>query len=60
MTFEEMISDARIVMTVVSLLTFLGIIWWTYGLRRSADFEAAANLPFADEMNTQGAEKQNG
>jgi cytochrome c oxidase cbb3-type subunit IV len=35
--------------TVVSLLTFLGIVWWAYGLKGNKQrFEEAANLPFAD------------
>jgi cytochrome c oxidase cbb3-type subunit IV len=60
MTIESLIFDARNVVTVLSFLTFLGIVWWAYSARRSADFEAAANLPFADEMDTQAAEKKNG
>lgn len=43
------INDLRSLMTVVSLLTFLGIIWWAYGKARSKGFEEAANLPFADK-----------
>ncbi len=43
------INDLRSVMTVVSLLTFLGIVWWAYGYRGSKKrFEEAANLPFSD------------
>ena len=60
MNFESLIFDARNVMTVLSFLTFIGIVWWAYSARRGADFEAAANLPFADEMDTQAAEKQHG
>jgi len=41
--------DASSIMTAVSFLTFLGIVWWAYLYKRPADFEAAANLPFADE-----------
>ena len=58
MAFEQMIADTRILFTVVSFLTFIGIILWAYSARRRADFEAAANLPFADEFDTQAAEKQ--
>ncbi len=37
-------------MTVVSLLTFLGIVWWAYGMKGNKKrFDEAANLPFADE-----------
>ena len=44
------INDLRSLMTVVSLLTFLAIVWWTYGLKANKRrFDEAANLPFADE-----------
>lgn len=44
------INDLRSIMTVVSLVTFLGIVWWTFGLRGNKKrFEEAANLPFADD-----------
>ncbi|MBS0309126.1 MAG: cbb3-type cytochrome c oxidase subunit 3 [Proteobacteria bacterium] len=57
--------DARSVVTVVSLLTFIGIVIWAWSGRRKADFDEAANLPFADEeddmQQTQNtAEKQHG
>ena len=51
------INDLRAVVTVVSLLTFLGIVWWAYGLKSSQKrFEEAANLPFAD-MDAERAER---
>jgi cytochrome c oxidase cbb3-type subunit IV len=59
MSFESLIMDARNIVTVLSFLTFIGIVWWAYSARRSADFETAANLPFADEQ-MQAAEKQHG
>ena len=44
------INDLRSLVTVVFLVTFLGIVWWAYGLRGNKKrFEEAANLPFADE-----------
>lgn len=44
------INDLRSVMTVVSLLTFLGIVWWAYGIKGNKQrFDEAAQLPFADE-----------
>ena len=58
MSFEELILDARNLFTVLSFLTFIGIVLWAYSGRRRADFETAANLPFADEFDTQGAEKK--
>jgi cytochrome c oxidase cbb3-type subunit 4 len=43
------INELRSVMTVISLLTFLGIVWWAYGVKSNKQrFEEAANLPFAD------------
>ena len=43
------INDLRSAVTVVSFVTFLGIVWWAYGLKSSKQrFEEAANLPFAD------------
>ena len=57
---DSFIFDARSVITVVSFLTFIGILWWTYIARRSSDFDEAARLPFADEADTQDMEKHHG
>lgn len=43
------LSDARSVMTLVSLLTFIGIVYWAFVTHRKQDFDEAAMLPFADE-----------
>ena len=40
------INTLRSVVTVVSFVTFLGIMVWAYSRRNADDFEAAANLPF--------------
>lgn len=60
MDFEQLIFDARNLVTVLSFLSFIGIVLWAYSARRGADFDAAANLPFADEMNMQEADKNHG
>ena len=63
MALEQFFNDASSVITVVSFLTFIGIMWWAFSSRRSADFEAAANLPFADETEpspTQATENNHG
>jgi cytochrome c oxidase cbb3-type subunit 4 len=63
MALEQFFNDASSVITVVSLLTFIGIMWWAYSPRRKADFAAAANLPFADEPDapiTQATENNHG
>jgi cytochrome c oxidase cbb3-type subunit 4 len=49
MSLQSIFDDASSVMTVVSFLTFLGILAWTYVLRKRSDFDAAARLPFADD-----------
>lgn len=49
MDFARWISDARTVMTLVSLLTFIGIVHWAFIAHRKQDFDEAAMLPFADD-----------
>jgi cytochrome c oxidase cbb3-type subunit IV len=51
MAFKDLFTDASSLMTVISFVTFLGIIGWTFSRRRSADFAVAAQLPFADEVD---------
>jgi cytochrome c oxidase cbb3-type subunit IV len=49
MNILQLFDSASSVMTVISFLTFIGIIWWAFITHKPADFEAAAQLPFADE-----------
>ena len=35
--------------TLLTLFAFIGISVWAYSGRRKADFDAAAQLPFADD-----------
>jgi cytochrome c oxidase cbb3-type subunit 4 len=35
------------IMTVVSFIAFLGIVWWAYSHRRREAFDHAAKAPFA-------------
>lgn len=60
MTFDNLIFDARNIVTVASLISFLGIVWWAYSGRRKEEFAEAAALPFADEMTTPGTEERHG
>ena len=46
---ENLFDSASSVMTVVSFITFAGILWWACIHNKEADFAAAAQLPFADE-----------
>lgn len=43
------INDLRSIVTVVSLFTFLGIIWFAYTKSNKDRFDEAAQLPFADD-----------
>lgn len=46
---EAFFNEASRMMTVVSMATFLGIVFWAWSARRHADFDHAAALPFADD-----------
>lgn len=48
--------DASSIMTVVSFLTFVGILVWTFILHRGSDFDKAARTPFADEEDMENGE----
>ncbi len=43
------INDLRSIVTVVSLLTFVGIVAWAWSKRNKADFDEAARLPLNDD-----------
>jgi cytochrome c oxidase cbb3-type subunit 4 len=49
MGIDTIFDHASSIMTVISFTTFLGILLWTFVLRKRADFDQAASLPFADE-----------
>jgi cytochrome c oxidase cbb3-type subunit 4 len=44
------INDLRSILTVVTLIMFVGIVAWAYSGRRRQAFDEAANLPFNDEL----------
>jgi cytochrome c oxidase cbb3-type subunit 4 len=43
------INTLRALATLVSFVTFIGIVWWAWSKRRSNDFSEAANLPFQQD-----------
>lgn len=43
------INDMRSIITVISLVTFVGILAWAWSKKNKADFDEAARLPFGDE-----------
>jgi len=55
--FFDQVSSA---MTVISFLTFVGILWWTFIRHKDRDFAAAAQLPFADDDAVASASDMSG
>lgn len=49
MALQKIFDNASSIMTLISFLTFCGILLWTFALKRGADFERQAALPFADD-----------
>jgi len=43
------INSLRSMVTVVSLVAFVGIVVWAYARKNAADFEQAARLPFEQD-----------
>lgn len=43
------INTLRSIATVVSFVTFIGIVWWACSQQRAEDFSEAANLPFEQD-----------
>ena len=62
MNITDVVSDARSIITVISMLTFIGIVLWAYSARRKNDFDEAAMLPFneEDDLNKTTQEPRNG
>jgi cytochrome c oxidase cbb3-type subunit IV len=44
------INFVRSVITVLSFVSFLGIVWWAYHKRSKKEFALAEQLPFADTV----------
>ncbi len=38
------------VMTILAFVAFLGVVYWAFGAKRKADFDAAARLPLEDDQ----------
>lgn len=43
------INVLRSIITVVSFVLFMGIVFWAWSSRRKDEFEAAARLPLDDD-----------
>lgn len=47
------INDFRSLITVLGLLCFLGIVAWAYSKGSKKGFDEAANLPFAEDDDSE-------
>jgi len=45
-------GELRGLITVATMLTFLGICWWAYRSGNRERFEEDARIPFADEVDS--------
>ena len=45
------LNDLRIIVTLVSMFTFIGIVVWAWSSRNRARFDEAALLPFAEDLS---------
>lgn len=52
------IVTVRSIITVVSFLTFLGIVYWAYSGARKSRFDAAARLPFEGDDDPARGERR--
>jgi len=43
------LNDLRSITTVISLLTFVGIVAWAWSKRNQSGFDEAAQLPFTED-----------
>ena len=48
------LNDLRSVITVASLVTFLGVVWWAYSARRKLAFDRAARSILEESDEQQG------
>ncbi|HMM53790.1 MAG TPA: cbb3-type cytochrome c oxidase subunit 3 [Candidatus Desulfobacillus sp.] len=55
------INDLRSIVTVLSFVTFVGIVLWAWSGRRRQAFDEAANLPFnEEELPDEGGRRRDG
>ena len=54
MAIEHIFDSASSVMTLISFATFIGILVWTFALRKRDDFDTQAAIPFADDDQENG------
>lgn len=53
MKLTDFFTDMQSLFTLLSFLTFAGIVFWAWSSKRRQDFDEAANLPFLDEQEAE-------
>ena len=43
------INTLRGIATILAMVAFAGVCWWTFSSRQKKGFDEASNLPFADD-----------
>ena len=52
------INTVRGLSTVFVFIAFIGVCWWAFNPKRKKKFNEAANLPFADDEQSQQSARQ--
>ena len=52
MDIGEFLNGLAPVVTIVSFITFIGIVWWAYNGHRNRAFDEAALLPFDQDEDS--------
>jgi cytochrome c oxidase cbb3-type subunit IV len=47
------LNDIRVVITLASFATFLGVVWWAYSARRRSGFDRAAQSILEEDDDAQ-------
>ncbi|SDX40992.1 cytochrome c oxidase cbb3-type subunit 4 [Collimonas sp. OK242] len=50
MAIQKILIEAHSIITLISFVTFIGIVWWSYFRKQPKDFDEAALSPFADDQ----------
>ena len=54
------LSDLRTIVTTLSFVAFLGVVFWAYNGKQKKRFDEAANLPFVDADEGLGTQPRSG
>lgn len=48
------INDLRSIVTVLSFIAFVGIVWWAFSSHRKHAYDEAARIPLDDDLPANG------